>query len=140
MPDYSTAESATETYLRAIQTNNVELGVMATAEPERASHEAQLRTLLGYAAEKNFYWKVEIIEGTAHADDNKAVAKVRYVTVDAKGERTEVLNPQGKVIPEQSGWWVFIKQSDGTWRLSPSEGKRLNELDAKNKANADEPH
>jgi hypothetical protein len=136
LPDYSTATGATETYSYAIQTRNVELAIATTAEGERATYEQLLRTMIGYALEKDFYWKVEYVANTGKEETTQASIKVRYLTADAEGNPKEVQDKQGNVIKAQERWWVFIKQADNTWRLSPSKGAELNAKDGRRTAEA----
>lgn len=122
MPDYSTPEKATETYMRAIETGDLDLAVMATAPDQREQNHRLVGALLAAAREHGVQLKVEAIEGTAHASETLARLDVRLSAVDDEGKPSRFI-PPGQTEPRSQGTSVFAfeLQPDGTWRYSPAK-------------------
>jgi len=137
LPRFDTPEHATEAYLRGYETANVELGTMATVPAERATHGRFLRARIDHSRKRNLQWSIEVEEGSAEHGADYARIKVFYRLYDEEGNPADVLADDGRVIKDAWSWLVFLRQPDGSWRMSPSRTAELMELDRKKRAAAD---
>lgn len=133
LPDYSTPEKATETYMRAIETGDLDLAVTATVPEQREAHYRSIGALLAAARDHGVRFKVEPVDGTAHSNESAAWVDVRLSAVDESGNPGEFI-PPGEKEPRSVGSSIFAfeLQPDRSWRYSPAlVGKIANERRAK---------
>jgi hypothetical protein len=125
LPSYDTPANTMEAYLRGIETGNLELCLTTTVPSERQAHAQFLNTIFAEAKKRDFRWKTEVVDGTAFEVDKEAVLKMSLKPVDDQGNPKTIKNEEGKTMNDLEVWRVSVKQSDGSWRISPSRSAQF---------------
>jgi hypothetical protein len=120
LPDYSTPEKATETYIRALETGDLDLAVTATIPEEREITSRSIGELLARAREQGVSLRISVKEGTAIVDEDRAWLAVTLTPVDAEGKPKKFIPPgASEARGEGSALFAFARQPGGDWRYSP---------------------
>jgi hypothetical protein len=120
LPRFDTAENAVETYIRAFEGGDLELVLTATVPSEREKSGQFLSGFMRQATRDKFTWKIEYDKDNAFKGDELAYLNVTLTPVGTDGKVKATTDAQGRTIEDLTTWWAFVKQPDGTWRMSPS--------------------